>query len=166
LTIPFAALSALIAALLETTVLPEIPIAGATADLVMVVAVVATIMFGVEDGIVAAFVGGLLVDMLIPDRPLGAATVSLLLVTGVAILASRMLGQNKRLASVMLVILLTGVYHVLLAGVLVLTQNAQFDIQPAVVLVAAFMNGIVAFLLATLFGAIEHRFGSVDRVGW
>ena len=76
LTIPFAALSALIAALLETTVLPEIPIAGATADLVLVVAVVATIMFGVEDGIVAAFVGGLLVDMLIPDRPLGAATLS------------------------------------------------------------------------------------------
>ena len=32
MTIPFAALSALIAALLETTVLPEIPIAGATAD--------------------------------------------------------------------------------------------------------------------------------------
>jgi len=166
LTIPFAALSALIAALLETTVLPEIPIAGATADLVLVVAIVATLMLGVEDGIVAAFVGGLLVDMLVPDRPLGAATVALLLTTGVAILASRLLGQNKRLAAVMLTILLTGVYHVLLSVVLVLTQNAVFEIQPAVVLVAAFMNGIVAFLLATLFGAIEHRFGSVERVGW
>ena len=54
----------------------------------------------------------------------------------------------------------------LLAAVLVLTQNAQFEIQPTAVLVAAFMNGIVAFLVATLFGAIEHRFGSVDRVGW
>ena len=104
--------------------------------------------------------------MLVPARPLGAATVSLLLVTGVAILASRMLGQNKRLASVMLVILLTGVYHLVLAGVLVLTKNAPFDIQPTVVLVAAFMNGVVAFALATLFGAIEHRFGSTDRVGW
>jgi len=80
LTIPFAALMALLAALLETTVLPEIPIAGATPDLVLVVAVTATLMLGIEDGLIAAFLGGLLTDMLIPERPLGAATLSLLLV--------------------------------------------------------------------------------------
>jgi rod shape-determining protein MreD len=166
LTIPFAALSALIAALIETTVLPEIPIAGATADLVLTVAIVSTLIFGVEDGIIAAFVGGLMIDMLIPARPLGAATVALLLVTGVAIFASRLLGPNRRLAAVMLVILLTGVYQVLLALILVLTQNAQLSLQPATVLIAAFMNGVVAFLITPLFGAIEHRFGSVDRVDW
>src|SRR4051812_8419628 len=50
LTFPSAALLALIGALLETTVLPEVPIAGATADLVLVVAVTATLILGIEDG--------------------------------------------------------------------------------------------------------------------
>ena len=54
--------------------LPEIPIAGATADLVLVVAVTATLVMGIEDGLIAAFVGGLLIDMLVPARPLGAET--------------------------------------------------------------------------------------------
>jgi len=166
LTIPFAALTALLAALIETTVLPEIPIAGATADLVLTVAIVATLIFGVEDGIVAAFVGGLMVDLLIPGRPLGAATVALLLVTGVAVLVARLLGPNRRWAAVMLTILLTALYHVVLALILVLTENAPLDIQPTTVLVAAFMNGIVAFLLTPVFGALEHRFGAADRTDW
>lgn len=168
MTIPFAALAALIAALIETTVLPELPIAGATADLVLTVAIVATIVFGAEDGIIAAFVGGLLTDMLITARPMGAATVALLLITGIAVLASRLLGQNRRLAAVMMTILLTPAYHLLLSVVLTLTQGSPFDFQPTVVLISAFMNGIVAFLLATLFGALEHRFGRVERssVDW
>lgn len=166
MTIPFAALSALLAALIETTVLPEIPIAGATADLVLTVAIVATLVFGIEDGLIAAFLGGLFVDMLIPGRPLGAATVALLLVTGTAALVARLIGPNRRWAAVVLTILLTAAYHVLLALLLVLTENAPLDIQFTTVLVSAFMNGIVAFLLTPLFGAIEHRFGSVDRVDW
>ncbi len=166
MTIPFAALIALISAIIETTVLPELPIAGATADLVLACAVVATVMFGVEDGIVAAFVGGLLVDMLVPARPLGAGTVSLLLVIALAIAAVRFAGPSRRWAAVVLAILLTGAYQVLLALVLVLTEGAPLVIQPSVVLVAAFMNGILALLLTVLFGAIEHRFGPADRVGW
>ncbi len=166
MTIPFAVLAALIAALVETTVLPEIPLAGATADLVLVCAIVATLVFGIEDGILAGFFGGLMVDMLLTARPLGAATVAIVLVTGVAALASRLVSVNRRLMAVVLTILLTGLYHLLLAGVLVLTQNAPFAVDAAAVLVAAFMNGVVAFVLATLFTAIERRFGSVDRSDW
>lgn len=166
MTIPFAVLAALIAALIETTVLPEIPIAGATADLVLVCAIVATLMFGIEDGILAAFVGGLMVDMLLPARPLGAATVSLVLVTGVAAIVSSLVSANRRLMAVVLTILLTALYHLLLAVVLVLTQNATFAIDAPATLVAAFMNGVFAFLLASLFAAIERRFGSAERADW
>lgn len=166
MTIPFALLAALIAALIETTVLPEIPIAGATADLVLVVAIVATLVFGIEDGILAAFFGGLMVDMLLPARPLGAATVALVLVTGVAALTSRLVSANRRLMAVVLTILLTALYHLLLAVVLVLTQNVPFGVDLAAILIAAFMNGVFAFLLATLFTAIERRFGSTDRPDW
>ena len=89
MTLPFAALGALIAALIETTVLPELPIAGAQPDLVFTLAVVATMLLSAEDGLVWAFVGGLLIDLLVPARPIGATTLSLLLVVGVAALASR-----------------------------------------------------------------------------
>jgi rod shape-determining protein MreD len=166
LTIPFAALITLIAALLETTVLPELPIAGATADLVLVCAATATIVLGVEDGLVAAFLGGLLTDMLIADRPLGAATFSLLLVLGLAIVVSRLAGPNRRWLAVALTVILTPLYHVVLTLMLVATENAPFTFDFTAILVAAFMNGIVAFVIASLFGAIERRFGQIERVDW
>ena len=166
MTIPFAVLAALIAALIETTVLPEIPLAGATADLVFVCAIVAALIFGIEDGILAAFVGGLLVDMLVPARPVGTATVAVVLIAGIAALASRLSSANRRLMAVVVTILLTPIYHLVLAAVLVLTQNAALAIDATAILVAAFLNGVAAFLLATLFAAIERRFGSVDRADW
>jgi rod shape-determining protein MreD len=166
LTIPFAALITLIAALLETTVLPELPIAGATADLVLICAATATVVLGIEGGLVAAFLGGLLTDMMIADRPLGAATFSLLLVLGVAILVSRLAGPNRRMLAVALTVILTPIYHVVLMLMLVATENAPLALDPAVILVAAFMNGVIAFPIATLFGAIQRRFGSLERVDW
>jgi rod shape-determining protein MreD len=166
LTIPFAALVTLIAALLETTVLPELPIAGATADLVLICAATATIVLGIEDGLVAAFLGGLLTDMLIADRPLGAATFSLLLVLGLAIIVSRLAGPNRRWLAVALTVILTPLFHVVLMLMLVATENAPLAFDPAVILVAAFMNGVIAFPVASLFGAIQRRFGSAERVDW
>jgi rod shape-determining protein MreD len=166
LTIPFAALITLIAALLETTVLPELPIAGATADLVLVCAATATVVLGIEDGLVAAFLGGLMIDLLIADRPLGAATFSLLLVLAVAIVVARVSGPNRRLLAVALTVILTPLFHVLLTVMLVATENAPFALNAAAILVAAFMNGVFAFVVASLFGAIERRFGSMERVDW
>ena len=166
MTIPFAALTALLAALIETTVLPEIPIAGATADLVLVVAVTATLILGVEDGLVAAFAGGLLTDMLIPERPLGAGTLSLLLVVGLAAAIARVAGPNRRWLAVGLSVVLTPVLHVVLSVVLVLTEGAPMAFDPVVMLVAAFMNGVFAFVIAWLFSAIEQRFGTTERVDW
>ena len=166
MTIPFAALITLIAALLETTVLPELPIAGATADLVLVCATSATIVLGVEDGLVAAFLGGLLLDLLVPDRPLGAATVSLLLVLSVAVIGSRLGGLSRRWLAVAVTVVLTPLLHAVLAAALVLTEGATFALDLAVVLVAAFMNGLIAIVVATLFGFIERRFGSPERVDW
>ena len=166
MTIPFAALVALIAAILETTVASEIPVAGATADLVLVCAATATIVLGIEDGLIAAFLGGLLVDTLIADRPLGAATVSLLIVLGVAVVVARLAGPNRRWLAVAMTVILTPLLHAVLAVVLVLTENARFNIEPTVVLVAAFMNGLIAIPVATMFAAIERRFGTVERLDW
>jgi rod shape-determining protein MreD len=156
----------LLAALIETTVLPELSIAGATADLVMVVAVTATLVLGIEDGFVAAFVGGLLTDMLIPERPLGASTLALLLVVGIAAALARVAGPSRRWLAVALTVVLTPALHIVLALILVLTEGAPFSVDFAAVLIAAFMNGLAAIVIATLFGAIDHRFGASERVDW
>jgi rod shape-determining protein MreD len=166
LTIPFAALVSLLAALLETTVLPEIPIAGATADLVLVCSVTATLVLGVEDGLVSAFLGGLLIDMLIPERPLGAATLSLLLVVGIAAVVAQVAGPSRRWMAVAMTVVLTPVLHVLLSLVLVLTEGTPLVFDPTAMLVSAFMNGLIAIPIAMLYAAIERRFGVVERVDW
>ncbi|MEO8625454.1 MAG: rod shape-determining protein MreD [Candidatus Limnocylindrales bacterium] len=166
MTIPFAAFFTLLAALIEATVLPELPIAGATADLVLVCAVCATIVLGVEDGLAAAFLGGMLVDLLIPDRPLGAATLTLLLVLSLAIVVARIGGPSRRWLAVALVVVLTPLMHGLMAIILVATEGVPLAFSLTSVLVAAFMNGLIAIAVAALFTAIERRFGTPERVDW
>lgn len=166
MTIPFAALLTIVAALLEITVLPELPIAGATADLVLVCATAATIVLGVEDGLAAAFLGGLMLDLLIPDRPLGAATLSLLLVLGLAIVVARLGGPSRRWLAVAMTVVLTPLLHGLMAIVLLATEGVPLSLSIPTVLVAAFMNGLIAILVATMFVPIERRFGSAERVDW
>jgi rod shape-determining protein MreD len=166
LTLPFAALIAVIAAILESSVLAELPFAGATADLVLVCAIVATLVLGVEDGLLLAFIGGLLIDMLVPSRPLGAATLALLLTLGIAFLVARAVGTGRRLISIGLVLILTAVYHVLFALIMVPTAEAPFAIDPAVVLISAVLNALLAIPVAALFGSIERRFGPTERSDW
>jgi rod shape-determining protein MreD len=166
LTIPFAVLLTLVAALLETTVLQELPIAGATANLVLVCAVSATIVLGIADGLAAAFLGGLMLDLLTPDRPLGAATLTLLLVLSLAIVVARLGGTSRRWLAVAMTVILTPLLHGLMTVILVATEGVPLAFRLETVLVAAFMNGLIAIVVATLFVAIERRFGTAERVDW
>jgi rod shape-determining protein MreD len=166
LTLPFSALVAVIAAILETSVLAELPLAGATVDLVLVCAAVATLVLGIEDGLAIAFLGGLLVDMSIPDRPMGAATLAMLLALGLAFVAARTMGSGRRFISVGLVLILTPVYHVLFTGVMVLMANAALALDISAMLIAAVLNALFAIPVAALFGTVERRFGAPERVDW
>jgi rod shape-determining protein MreD len=168
LTIPFAAFLTILAALIETTVLPELPIAGATADLVLVCATCAAIVLGIEDGLAAAFLGGLMIDLLVPGRPLGSATLALLLVLSLAMIVARVGGPSRRWLAIAMTVVLTPLLHGVMAVILVLTEGVPLPLALPVtaVLVAAFMNGVIAIPLATLFAAIEHRFGTTERVDW
>lgn len=167
MTLPFAALGALIAALIETTVLPELPIAGATINLVLVLAVVATMTMGVEDGLVWAFVGGLMLDMLTPARPIGATTLTLLLVCGLAAVGARFFAPSRRLPAIVATFVLTWPYHAGLLAILVLTGGmAVGSLQPRIVLVAAIVNALVAIPAAYVLTSVERRFGATDRPDW
>jgi cell shape-determining protein MreD len=166
LTLPFAALGALLAALIETTVLPELPIARTQGDLVLVLAVVAALALSAEDGLVWAFVGGLMLDMLIPARPIGATTLTLLLVVGIAALVGLLIGRPHRLSAVFAAFALTWVFHVFLLAVLVLTEGLAFDVlEPRLVLVASLINVAVAIPAAIHLAAIARRLPP-ERVDW
>jgi hypothetical protein len=166
LTLPFAALGALLAALLETSVAPELVFAGAQIDLVLSLAVVAAMTMGAEDGVVWAFLGGLMLDMLIPGRPVGATTLSLLLAVGVAIIAVRIPAPRRTLA-VAAVFMLTWLFHALLIGVMTVTEGVALrGFAPMVVLAAALLNAIVAIPAALLFTALERRLGVGERADW
>lgn len=166
MTLPFAALGALIAALLETSVAPELTIAGAQADLVLSLAIVAAVVMGTEDGLVWAFLGGLMLDMLIPGRPIGATTLSLLLTVGAALLVARIPAPRRTLA-IATVFVLTWLFHALLLGVMTATEGvALSSFQPSVVLAAALMNATLAIPFVLLFAIIERRFGNTERADW
>lgn len=167
MTLPFAALGALVAALIETTVLPLFPIAGATINLVLVLAIVATMAMGVEDGLVWAFVGGLMLDMLTPARPLGATTLTLLLLVGVAVICARFFAPGRRYPAVVATFVLTFPYHALLLAVLRLTEGLDLGaLQPRVVLFAAILNLMVAVPAVIAFTVVERRFGTAERPDW
>jgi rod shape-determining protein MreD len=163
LTLPIAALGALITALIETSVLPEMPIFGAYPNLLLTFVVVAAIVMGFEDGMVWAFVGGVMIDLLTPGRPIGAVTLTLLLVVGLSVAGARVFGRT-RLAAAVGTFAMTWVFHALFIVILALTEGialAAFDVR--LVFLAALINMVVAALIATLLGALERRFGNPDR---
>ena len=167
LTLPFAALGALIAALIDTTVVPELPIAGATPDIVLLFTVVATMLMQPEDGLVWATVGGLLLDILTPARPLGATTLALLLVVGLAIVANRALGQRRRITAVVGVFILSWLFHAALLLVLVIVEGVSpGTFQPRLVLIAAVLNTILAVPVAVGVSALGRRFAFAERADW
>ncbi len=166
LTLPFAALGALLAALLETSVAPEVTFGGAQADLVLSLAVVAAVTMGVDDALVWAFLGGLMLDMLIPGRPIGATTLSLLMTVGVALLAARLPAPRRTLA-IASAFVLTWVFHAVLLGVMTATEGvALSSFSATTVLVAAVMNALIAVPAAWLLMAIERRLGGHERAEW
>lgn len=166
MTLPLSALGALLAALLETSVAPELTISGAQVDLVLSLAIVAAMTMGADDALVWAFLGGLMLDMLIPGRPIGATTLSLLLTVGVALLAVRLPGPRRTLA-VATVFVLTWLFHGVLLVVMTATEGVALgSFQPTVVLAAALLNAIVAIPAALLFVALERRFGGAERADW
>lgn len=167
MSLPLAAVGAVLAALLESSVLPELTIAGAKPDVVLVMAVVAAMLVGVEEGLAWAFLGGLMLDLILPERPLGATTVALLVVIGITIAAVRVAGQSRRLAAVLLVLVLTFVYHALVVVILSATTGLSVTATsvPVIVLSAA-LNTVLAFIVASLVRWYLMRYAPVERADW
>ncbi len=166
MSVPVVAVGALLAALLETSVLSELSTAGAKPDLVFTLAIVVALVVGFEDSLVWALVGGLLVDAL-TGRPLGATALALLIVTGMAALLSRVTGAPRALTVGSAAFVLTWLFQAVLLAILSATAGlAMVSVPIESFLVIALMNGVLAVLAVIAIRAAYRRFGSAERVEW
>lgn len=166
MSIPLAAVGAVVVALLEVSVLPELTIAGVKPDLTFIFSVTATMMLGIEVGLTWAFVGGLMLDLLTPGRQLGATSLVLLLVAGALIAVGRLLPQRRVLVATAAVFLLAWIFHVLEVYVLGATTGLEPAVDAAVILRVAIIDAAIALPVAALMRLAWLRFGAVDRVEW
>jgi len=161
-----AAVGAVLAAILETSVLPEIRIAGASIDLVLVLTLVSGAVLGFEEGVIWAFVGGFMLDMLTPgDRPIGLTTLTLLLVAGIGALIARVT-QPPRLATVVTTVFALSLLYQALLLVLfaVIAGTGIVSLSVATILVIAVLDALLAGVVMRILQAFENRFGAQERV--
>jgi rod shape-determining protein MreD len=166
MSILLAAVGAVVAALLETSVLPELTIAGAKPDLLFILAVAATMMIGVENGLTWAFVGGLMLDLLTPGRQLGATSLTLLLVVGATVAAMRFLPQRHVSVTVASVFVLGWAYQVLNIAILGLTAGTAATPSLAAIAPVVALSTLLAVPVAAAMRLSWLRFGAHDRMEW
>ena len=166
MSIPLAAIGAVVAALLETSVLPELTVAGAKPDLVFILALLATLMIGFEDGLAWAFVGGLMLDLLTPSRQLGATSLTLLFVVGAGSIAGRLLPARRIPVAVLAVFVLGWLYQWLMAFVLGFSAGVTTLPSPAAVAPAVVFDTILAVPFAAGALVLWRRFGQPERMEW
>ena len=165
MSLPIAAVGALVAALLETSVLPYLAVAGVKPDLVFVLALVSAMVIGVEDGLVWATLGGLMLDMLLV-RPVGATMLALLIVVGLGIVVARLTGPSRIAVVTVTVLALTWVYQLVSLAVLAVTNGIALQPQMNLILFIALLNALVALVATLVARWAILRFGPADRLDW
>jgi rod shape-determining protein MreD len=161
-----AAAAAVVAALAEITVAPNIRVGGATMHPVLVLGVSWVIVGGLDAGMVWAFVGGLVLDVL-GQRPLGSTAFTMLLAIGLAAAIGRALGR-VRVAAPVIATAVTSVFYslLLLAVTTVLTDTPLPATAIGLVPPSALYDSVLALLVGPLAIAIVARLRDTDRVTW
>lgn len=166
-SLPLAAVGAVLAALLETSVFSEVRPFGVKPDLVFVLAIIAAMVVGVEEGLLWAFLGGLMLDMLSAERPVGSTTLALLLVTGLAVVAARFVPQTRVLLPTLAVFVLAWVYHLVGFALLSTTTGAAMVPDPQTMLLPlALLDAAVGLAVALVARSLWLRYGQQDRLEW
>ncbi len=167
MSLALAAVGAIVAALLETSVAPYLLIGGVKPDLVLTCATVFTVTVSADGGFVLAFVGGLMLDMLIaPAHPVGSTIAPLLIAAGIAAAAARFLGRNQVVTAVVATFVLTFVYQVLFALLLRALIGGVPPSGLSTLLPIAVENTVLALPLAAIAHWSWLRFGARDRIEW
>mgnify|MGYP001825562149 CR=1 FL=1 len=161
------AVGAVLAAILESSVLTHLQVGGVAPDLVFAVGVAVAMVLGFESGMTWAFVGGVSLDLLLPGRALGSTALTLVLVAGMALLVARALWPPRLLVIGGTTFVLSFVYQILLLGLLALTAGVAFaGLSPSDMVVAGILNLSIAVIAVVAVRALDLRFGEPERLAW
>ena len=166
MTLLFAAVGAIVAALLESTVIEHLRIGGAQPHLVFVLAIIVTVVGGFDRGLVFAFVGGLFLDVF-TQRPLGISAFALLISVGSVALLSRAMSRARPLVPIVATLILSLVYSMSLF----VTFSALQGVVPARNAVNLFLPSIaydvvLAALLGPLLVSVADKRAEAERPEW
>jgi len=161
-----AAVTAVVAALLQASVVPYLRLAGATPDLALVV-VLLWGSFGLFDAtMVAAFIGGIVIDALLL-RPLGSTSFVLLLAAAAVTFVSRT-GARTRIpllvVSAFVLAVATALLWNVVYGALAGPVPAPVPFGP-VIPDAIFTTAIYVVTLPIAI-LLRRRFGEQERAAW
>jgi rod shape-determining protein MreD len=133
---------------------------------VLVLAVIVTIAFGLEAGLVWAFVGGLALDVL-AQRPLGSTAFALLLCVGGTSVLARSLVQLRPIMPIVAVFIFSLAYSMILFvtfGALGVPTPITDPI--GAVFPGAVYDAVLAAIIGPLTVAVHDRRIEQERVDW
>ncbi|CAN5445188.1 hypothetical protein BH23CHL8_BH23CHL8_05780 [soil metagenome] len=162
-----AAVGAILAAILESSVLTHLSVGGSKLDLVFAVGVAVAMVLGFEAGMTWAFAGGVMLDVLMPERTLGATALALVAVTAIALVVARAVWPPRMVAVVVSVCVLAVVFQLLLLGLLMVTAGVTMAGHSiADLLLVAVLDAALAIPAVVIARALDLRFGDPERVAW
>ncbi len=103
----------IIAAILQSTVIPEIRIGEGGPDLILMLVVSWTLLAGIEEGIVWALIGGIVQDLL-NGTPTGTSALALVVLVFLITLAIRPVSRKNLILPPLVAAVGTVLYHLLL----------------------------------------------------
>jgi len=161
------AVGAVVAAILEVSVLTQLQFAGIRPDLVLAVGVGVAMTMGFDAGIVWAFVGGLLLDVMLPERPIGSTTMAMLIAVGVSMVVARVVETPRLVVIGATAFAITFLYEGLLTAMLALASGVGIaGLSIASWAAVGVVSGIVAAVTAWVIRSLLLRFGTFERVDW
>jgi rod shape-determining protein MreD len=166
LSLTFAAVGAIIAAVLESTLVRHVELGSAYLQLVLILAVLWTTIADVDGGLVVAFVGGVTLDALVA-RPIGSTAFVTLLAVGLAYLMARPLARFRLIMPALAVAagsLVSSLSLLVLYGAL---RGPVPLVDPiSYVVPMAIADTIVGAVLTPFAVAIRDRASGPERVDW
>jgi rod shape-determining protein MreD len=161
------AVGAVLAAILESSVLTHLQVGSVRPDLVFAMGIAVAMVLGFESGMTWAFVGGLSLDLLLPGQVLGASALTLLLLIGVALLVARVLWPPRLAFVAATAFVLTFGYHFVLQLVDSVVSGSGFiGLSIPELTVIAVFNAVIAGLSVPVVRALDLRFGEQERLAW
>ena len=161
------AVGAVLAAILESSVLTHLQVGSVKPDLVFAVGIAIAMVLGFESGMTWAFVGGITLDLLLPGRALGSSALTLVLVTAGALVVARAMWPPRLAVISATSFGLTFVYQLLLLGLLAITAGVAFSgLALTDLILIGVLNTVITAVAVVVVRALDQRFGEPERMAW